>query len=671
MRPAILLCVLTFGCDDAEPQDEPTRDVGIDAALDAAPPEPDASTPEPDMAGPEPDMSAPDPDGAPPEPDAAPGPLDAPCNTAAGELPEGLVELRWDDGTPVGDVAAQDWEIAGLALKDAEMHEAVRFELAHPARIHGFSVQFGTVPPRETWSVEVGLYPDFGANGFDFWQFDPLWEGSRCAGDITPGQWVTYAFDEPVEVPHPGLVYVGHRRGHLFDPAFLFDGTPPEGCESNDCCGPFDACHSAWNFPELTSFQGTPFFNGLSTTFLYDYMVRLHVEYTEEADPAEDLFQPIEGAPQPSNRMAWGDYDNDGDDDLLVNGPRLYRNDGGGAFTEVTEESGLVGDWHGAGTWGDYDNDGCLDFFLFDEAYNRSDHLFRGDCEGGFADVTEQSGIVDVQDYNLCDDPANDRSPSPAAAWIDVDADGLLDLYVANFICWSPGTYYADQIWHNEGDGTFTERTGLDGWAGLEDPRLASRGTSPIDIDQDGDVDLLVSTYRLHPNRFYVNQGDGAVAQQAGSAAASPGSGSTTPSGTPSAPPGATSTATATSIWSSATSPTLVSSTSRASPRCCCSRTTAPSRTSRGTSSTPPARRGCATRRPTRFRCSPTSTRTGTSTWRSARRTTGDRATSTGARATGTSNSTSTARGSTWRTAGEWPSRTSTTTGISTSPRAG
>ncbi len=506
-----LFAVALFACDDGGAGAVSEVDAAID--LDAAAPDPDMATPEPDMATPDPDMAVPEPDAA--TPDMRPPPLDLPCNTAVGEIPEDLTELKWDDGRGVADVVAQDWAVLDQPLATAELHEAVRFELAHPARVHAISVQYGTLPPRRDWPVELGLYPDFGQNGFDFWQFDPHWTGRRCSGDIEPGEWVSFVLDEPFELNHPGLLYVANRRGHPRDAAFLFDGEIHPDCAEapQECCGQFDQCHSAWNFPEITRVNGTPAWNGVSTTFAFDYLVRLHVEYTEEADPADDLFQPVADVPT-GGRLAWGDFDNDGDDDLLTNGPRLLRNDAG-VFVDISEETGLAAiGAGGAGVWGDYDNDGCLDLFVFEETPSRADFLLRNDCEGGFADVTEASGIVDQQAYQLCDgDEATIHSPTPAAAWWDYDGDGLLDLYLPNFICWSDETFYTDTVWHNDGDGRFSERTGMDGFRDYDAERYAGRGASPADVDLDGDVDLLVNNYRLHRNLHYRNNGDGTVEQ--------------------------------------------------------------------------------------------------------------------------------------------------------------
>ena len=447
-----------------------------------------------------------------------------PCNDGLRQLPEGLVELAWDDGEGIADISQQTtWAIVDVPLASTVLHESVAFGLDHPARVHGFAIQYGNLPDGAETPITAGLYPDFSHNGFDFWPFDPYWEGSRCRGDFESGEWVRYVLDEPVEIDHPGLVYVSHLRSGADDSAWLFDNTlPTPDCEPNACCATFGSCHSAWNLPELTEFEvdNQLYFqwNGLTSQFSRDYLVRLYVEYTDDLQPEERLFQPIEDV-ESSNRMAWGDYDNDGDDDLLVNGPRLYRNDDG-QFVSVTEESGLAAlEIAGSGVFGDYDNDGCLDVFLFEESYDGAEHLLHNTCDGTgtFTNVTEATGITDLQDYNLCHGDHH-NAPTPAAAWIDIDGDGYLDLYLANFICWTDYSFYTDAVWHNEADGTFTEWTGAHGFRGLRETRRSGRGASPIDYDQDGDVDLFVNHYTLHPNFFYRNNGDGTV-ERAGESA--------------------------------------------------------------------------------------------------------------------------------------------------------
>ncbi len=434
------------------------------------------------------------------------------CSTGAGELPEGLIELSWDDGEPVANIAAQtEWEITvngrTYGLASEPLWEAVRFELEHPARIYGFAVRWSNISEeaRPTDPLEAGLFPDFGLNGFDFWQWEPYWSGSRCVEDATDGDWVTYVLDEPVEIEQPGLVYVAHHRDEQASPAFLFDGT----YVGEGDCATFDHCRSSVNLDEA---EASIFYNGVSIMLPYDYMVRLYVEYTDDLEPEERVFQAVPDLSLGS-RVSWGDYDNDGWDDFVTNGPRLYHNDGGGGFVEETEASGIaaLGLSGSGGVWGDYDNDGCLDLFVFSESLTAPDALLRSLCDGTFEDATDAAGIVDEQSYNDCGDEANLRAPSPAAAWIDLNLDGFLDLYVANFICWGEETYYIDTVYMNRGDGTFEEITGTGGFA--DDP-LASRGAAPVDADGDGDIDLMVNTYRLQRNLYYESNGDGTVEER-------------------------------------------------------------------------------------------------------------------------------------------------------------
>ncbi|MCC6527102.1 MAG: CRTAC1 family protein, partial [Polyangiaceae bacterium] len=443
----------------------------------------------------------------------------AACDGASGTFPAGLTELAWDDGVASSHVRAQTWSITvnghSYVLADGVLHEAVRFELEHPARIHGFRVMWADLPAGvdPVAPLEAGLYPDFGYNGFDFWP-EPLWTGSRCAAGASSfspdvpgsGAWVDYVFDTPVEVAHPGLVYVAHRAATPSDPVWAFDATELGAGD----CALFDECRSAMNLPEAETSQ---FYNGVSFPFQYDYLVRLEVEYTDSVAPADKLFQAAAGAPE-SGHVSWGDYDADGYDDLLLSGPALYRNLGDGSFADVTAASGIgaLGLAATGGVWGDYDNDGCLDAFLYAESYTAPDALLHSNCDGTFSDATAAAGIVDLQTYNDCGDPLNTRSPSAAAAWLDVDADGYLDLYVANFICWASYTYYVDTVFRNNGDGSFTDWTAQHGFSPLKTP---SRGAAPIDFDRDGDVDLLVHNYVLKANLFFENLGGGTVQERA------------------------------------------------------------------------------------------------------------------------------------------------------------
>ncbi len=427
------------------------------------------------------------------------------CGSAGATLPAGLTELSYDDGVAYADIRQSSAQITvdgqTHLLAEVPLYEAVRFTLEHPAKIHGFRVRWSNVDPSAAHDVQIeaGLYPDFGYNGFDFWKKDPLWTGTRCAGDVTSGEWTHYALPAPITIDHPGLVYVAHLAATATAPVFAYGESAAESCE------PFAACSSAFNLPEALGY-----YDGVSFPFQRNFLVRLLVEYTEEVAPEAKIFQEVAG---PSGaHVSWGDYNHDGWEDVLVGG-KLYRNDQG-AFVDVTASSGVGAAQVSAtgGVFGDFDNDGCLDLFLFSESATSPDALLRSNCDGTFSDVTAASTINDLQNYEDCGDTANVHTPTAAAAWVDLDQDGLLDLYLANFICWGKETFYLDQVFRNQGGGVFEEWTGSHGFGTV---KLASRGVAPADIDGDGDVDLFVNNYRLQRNQLYVNQGDGTFLEQA------------------------------------------------------------------------------------------------------------------------------------------------------------
>ena len=428
-------------------------------------------------------------------------PWPGPCRAPDGTL-DGLIELGWDDGDPALDIDGTGWGYTGYqgsyTIAEEVLHEAVRFELTEPTCVHGFRVHWSE-PEGE---LTASLYPDFGLNGFDMWHYEPLWTGTAQAADADGDGWVTYVLDEPLLVEQPGLVYVGHRRDHDGLPSFSMDATTT----GEGDCGHFDDCHSAVNNPEV---ETGSMFPGWSFSIPYDFLVRLAVEPVGTLAEDDRVFRATDLVV--SNRAAWGDYDADGWDDLYSTGT-LWRNQGDGTFADVTEAAGLSGIPSSGGVWGDYDDDGCLDLFVFAESYSAGDSLLRSSCDGTFADVTAAAGIDDLQSANDCGDPANVHAPSAAAAWWDMDGDGDLDLYVPNFICWSDYSFYRDDAYRNEGDGTFTR---VSGEGGLSTAARSGRGASPVDHDQDGDVDLLVNNYTLHANLFYDNLGDGTFQEAA------------------------------------------------------------------------------------------------------------------------------------------------------------
>ncbi len=221
---------------------------------------------------------------------------------------------------------------------------------------------------------------------------------------------------------------------------------------------------------------------------------------------------------------AFLDYDGDGwQDILLLNGMdwpghvhqrttlKLYKNNRNGTFTDVTRQSGLDVEMYGMGVAvGDYDNDGWPDILITCVGQN---HLFHNTGHGHFVDVTREAGL------------AGRRSFSTSALWFDYNRDGLLDLFVCNYVQWSPEhdvfcsldgehksyctpeAYHGETCWlfRNRGNGTFEDVTAT---SGIFDSSSKSLGVAMLDYDGDGWPDLLVAN-DTQPNKLYQNQRNG------------------------------------------------------------------------------------------------------------------------------------------------------------------
>src|SRR6202030_1570674 len=226
---------------------------------------------------------------------------------------------------------------------------------------------------------------------------------------------------------------------------------------------------------------------------------------------------------------AFLDFDNDGWMDIfLVNsGPcdfftpqqplcnGLYRNNRDGTFTDVTAKAGVINTGYGMGVAvGDYNGDSYPDLFV--TSYNRST-LYRNNGDGTFTDVPLKSGTAPP-------------GWAPSAVWFDYDNDGRLDLFVCRFVEFNksmnlvcgidraghrvycvPSVYPPSRSWlfHNNGDGTFTDVTES---SGIGKVLGKAWGVVATDINNDGWMDLFVANDK-EANFFFLNQGNGRFAE--------------------------------------------------------------------------------------------------------------------------------------------------------------
>ncbi len=231
----------------------------------------------------------------------------------------------------------------------------------------------------------------------------------------------------------------------------------------------------------------------------------------------------VTGMPQNYYGMgaAVGDYDNDGFADLYVTnygGNTLYRNLGDGTFVDVTKQAGVAaGDWSASAGFFDYDNDGRLDLFVTryvdwnfennrycgekrpgyraychpDNYGGLTDVLYRNNGDGTFTDVSAKAGISNPEGKGL------------GVSFADYDADGFMDVYVAN-------DSVQGFLYHNNGNGTFSEVGLLAGVGFNEDGKtFAGMGVEFADYDNDGRPDIIVTDLSNERYRLFRQNDDG------------------------------------------------------------------------------------------------------------------------------------------------------------------
>ncbi len=242
---------------------------------------------------------------------------------------------------------------------------------------------------------------------------------------------------------------------------------------------------------------------------------------------AEGQYRQVELMP---GGVAAFDYNNDGCTDIYFTngaalpslrktGPefsnRLFRNNCDSTFTDVTAKAGVAGEGYSmAVAAADFDNDGFTDLFV--AGVNRN-ILYRNRGDGTFEDVTQKARVSGM-------DPKYGKMWSVSAGWFDYDNDGRLDLFVSNYVLWDalkekgcgppghrlychPDNYAGspNQIFHNNGDGTFTDVSRASGIAGHIGKGM---GVSFADFDGDGFTDVFVANDSIR-NFLFRNKGDG------------------------------------------------------------------------------------------------------------------------------------------------------------------
>ncbi len=201
-----------------------------------------------------------------------------------------------------------------------------------------------------------------------------------------------------------------------------------------------------------------------------------------------------------SPRVAVGDFDGDGFEDLCASG-RVFKNAGGKAFKEVTAEAKIDPTGVVAALWLDFDGDGRLD--LLCGAFPKV-RLWRNRGDGTFADATAEANL----DYAF-------PGPPEALAACDYDGDGHLDLFVGCFEHPDrPSLGQPAFLFRNTGKGRFEDVSTASG-IGAGGRKSCTRGAAWGDFNNDGRPDLYVANYRLQPNQLWTNQGGGKFTDEA------------------------------------------------------------------------------------------------------------------------------------------------------------
>jgi len=271
--------------------------------------------------------------------------------------------------------------------------------------------------------------------------------------------------------------------------------------------------------------------NSPNTIRFEDATTKSGIEFTHSFG-AQKLGSLLEGT---GSGCVWFDYNNDGLLDLYVVSGKpledgmhpyplkqqpaspphnhLFRNNGDGTFTDVTDQAGVAANIYGtAAIAADYDNDGFVDLFV--TGYGKA-ILYHNNGDGTFTDVTAKAGIQ-VDGWSI------------SSAWLDYDRDGCVDLFVGRYVKFDPKyrNYYAadnypgpldyagdtNRLYHNNCNGTFTDVTDKSGIGAYKGRTM---GVTAADYDGDGYPDIYVANDKTE-NFLFHNKHDGTFEEVAG-----------------------------------------------------------------------------------------------------------------------------------------------------------
>ena len=281
--------------------------------------------------------------------------------TAQGELPENIewivLDGNADDifhlGTDNALTNAYTGSYGTYDLNTVAFEGGNGFLLERPGRVVGAEVQWGNLST-EAEPVALHFWPNFGSNGYTWNRDEPYTTETRCLSTEDDAEWVTYVLPEPIDIEQPVHIFVGYSREERESGT---SSVSPEIYQENHQQNEEPFWSGAW----FLGVDDELFYHGMTNPW-YTFRIRLAVVYddviNDEERPfeAQDLFAS-------TSRGSWGDFDNDGDDDLMTGGPYLYQNNGDGTFLDITDTNIFTEGSSGGGVWGDFDNDGCLDYF--------------------------------------------------------------------------------------------------------------------------------------------------------------------------------------------------------------------------------------------------------------------------------------------------------------------